>query len=60
MNLRTLFKNYLPLDIIHEKKDQMFRNLLDMLKKTDIAWEPIVDQLFYFLSPYSEENLSMA
>ena len=43
MNLRTLFKNYLPLEIIHQKKDEMFNILLDMLKKAEVTKEPIVD-----------------
>ena len=43
MNLRTLFKNYLPLDIVHQKKDEMFNILLDMLKKAEVTKEPIVD-----------------
>ena len=60
MNLRTLFKNYLPLDIVHQKKDEMFNILLDMLKKSEVAKEPIVDQIFYFISPYSEANYAMA
>ena len=43
MNLRTLFKNYLPLDIVHQKKDEMFNILCDMLKKVEVTKEPIVD-----------------
>ena len=60
MNLRTLFKNYMPLEIVHQKKDEIFSTLLDMLRKMNVDKASIVDQLFYFLSPDSKENLAMA
>lgn len=60
LNLRLLFTNYLPLSLVCHRKDAIFATLLNMLVNEKVTKEPIVDQLFYFLSPCSEGNMSMA
>ena len=55
MNLKALISAYVPLDIVEEKKDALFNLLLTLLQKEGVNKDPIVDQLFGFLS--SKENI---
>ena len=58
MNLKALISAYVPLDIVEEKKDALFNLLLTLLQKEGVNKDPIVDQLFGFLS--SKENIQAA
>jgi len=58
MNLRVLIGSYIPLELVQQKKDVMFETLVTLLGKEGIQKDPIVDQLFGFLS--AEENIRTA
>ena len=58
MNLKALIAAYVPLDVVGEKKDALFNTLLTLLQKDGVNKDPIVDQLFGFLS--SKENVQAA
>ena len=58
MNLKALISAYLPLEVVGEKKDALFNTLLTLLQKDGVNKDPIVDQLFGFLS--SKENIQAA
>ena len=58
MNLRVLIGSYIPLELVHEKKDVMFETLITLLGKEGVQKDPIVDQLFGFLA--AEENIRTA
>lgn len=58
MHLRVLISYYIPVDLISEKKDMLFDTLVTLLGKEGVLKDPIVDQLFGFLS--SEENMRTA
>ena len=58
VNLKALISAYVPLDIVEEKKDALFNTLLTLLQKDGVNKDPIVDQLFGFLS--SKENIQAA
>ena len=58
LNLRVLISNYIPTEIVSQKKNEIFVILMGLLQKKGVEKDPIVDQLFYFLS--SEGNFLMA
>lgn len=58
MNLRVLISNYIPLDMVHTKREMLFDTLVTLLGKEGVSKDPIVDQLFAFLG--TEENIRMA
>ena len=49
LNLRVLLSNYLPRQVIPDKKRVIFDSLTKLLSKVEIAKEPVVDQIFHFL-----------
>ena len=55
MNLKGLIAYYIPAELVNEKKDILFETLVTLLAKEGVNKDPIVDQLFGFLS--SQENI---
>ena len=49
-NLKGLIAYYVPLELVAEKKDVLFNTLTTLLEKEGVNKDPIVDQLFGFLS----------
>jgi hypothetical protein len=59
MNLSSLVANYIPVDTIKENRRILFNTLLLLLKQdTGLPKDPIVDQLFSFIS--NQEHLQLA
>lgn len=58
MNLRVLIANYIPSEFVQEKKNTLFETLVALLGKDGVSKNPIVDQLFGFLS--AKENMERA
>jgi hypothetical protein len=60
-NLSTLIHYYIPLELIEEKKCQVYGSLIDYIAQDDLDEDlmiPIVDNLFNFL--YKREHIDLA
>jgi len=57
-NLKGLIAYYIPSSLVQEKKDALFETLVTLLAREGVNKDPIVDQLFGFLS--SQENIQTA
>jgi len=53
MNLRSLISFYIPHDQVKEKKFVLFDTLVGLLSKEGVSKDPIVEQMFGFLSQES-------
>ena len=56
--LKALINYYVPADLVKEKKEAFFETLVTLLAKEGVSKDPIVDQLFGFLS--SQESIQTA
>lgn len=58
MNIRTLIASYIPPELVKTEKDTLFETLVQLLGNEKVSKDPIVDQLFGFLS--CKENIQTA
>ena len=49
-NLSTLISSFLPIEVCEEKERALFETFVTLLQKEGMVTDPIVDQLFNFLS----------